>query len=54
MRRTIQREIEDPVSEQLLMGNVKAGDSIKVGSKKGKLTVTVDNPNNKEAVSNQK
>ncbi|GEO47213.1 ATP-dependent Clp protease ATP-binding subunit [Companilactobacillus kimchii] len=54
MRRTIQREIEDPVSEQLLMGNVKAGDSIKVGSKKGKLTVTVDNPNSKETVSNQK
>ncbi|WP_119325776.1 ATP-dependent Clp protease ATP-binding subunit [Companilactobacillus musae] len=44
MRRTIQREIEDPVSEQLLMGKVKAGDSIKVGSKKGKLTITVDKP----------
>ncbi|MFH5811882.1 ATP-dependent Clp protease ATP-binding subunit [Companilactobacillus sp. FL22-1] len=44
MRRTIQREIEDPASEQLLMGHVKAGDSIKVGSKKGKLTITVDHP----------
>ncbi|WP_334331736.1 ATP-dependent Clp protease ATP-binding subunit [Companilactobacillus sp. HBUAS59544] len=54
MRRTIQREIEDPVSEQLLMGNVKAGDSIKVGSKKGKLTVTVDNPDKKDTLTHQK
>ncbi len=54
MRRTIQREIEDPVSEQLLMGKVKAGDSIKVGSKKGKLTITVDSPESKTAVTNQK
>jgi len=50
MRRTIQREIEDPVSEQLLMGKVKAGDSIKVGSKKGKLTVTVDKPENNKTL----
>ncbi|MQS76946.1 ATP-dependent Clp protease ATP-binding subunit [Companilactobacillus halodurans] len=50
MRRTIQREIEDPVSEQLLMGKVKAGDSIKVGSKKGKLTVTVDRPETKKSL----
>jgi ATPases with chaperone activity, ATP-binding subunit len=54
MRRTIQREIEDPVSEQLLMGNVKAGDSIKVGSKKGKLTVTVDKPEVKKTLTHQK
>ena len=50
MRRTIQREIEDPISEQLLMGKVKAGDSIKVGSKKGKLTITVDNPDDKKTL----
>ena len=54
MRRTIQREIEDPVSEQLLMGKVKAGDAIKVGSKKGKLTVTVDHPEDKKALAHQK
>ncbi|ALB28213.1 ATP-dependent Clp protease ATP-binding subunit [Companilactobacillus heilongjiangensis] len=54
MRRTIQREIEDPVSEQLLMGNVKAGDEIKVGSKKGKLTVTVGKPEEKKALTHQK
>ncbi|PMD68097.1 ATP-dependent Clp protease ATP-binding subunit [Companilactobacillus nuruki] len=53
MRRTIQREIEDPVSEQLLMGKVKAGDVIKVGSKKGKLTVTVDKPDNKRTLAKQ-
>ncbi|AUI72578.1 ATP-dependent Clp protease ATP-binding subunit [Companilactobacillus alimentarius] len=54
MRRTIQREIEDPVSEQLLMGHVKAKDSIKVGSKKGKLTVTVESPKDKKVLTNQK
>lgn len=54
MRRTIQREIEDPVSEQLLMGKVRAGDSIKVGSKKGSLTITVEKPEAKKPVTNQK
>ena len=54
MRRTIQREIEDPVSEQLLMGKVHAGDSIKVGSKKGKLTVTVASPDDKKELTSQK
>jgi len=54
MRRTIQREIEDPVSEELLMGKVQAGDSIKVGSKKGKLTITVDKPENNKTLTNQK
>lgn len=54
MRRTIQREIEDPVSEQLLMGHVKAKESIKVGSKKGKLTVTVESPKDKKVLTNQK
>ncbi|MQS52396.1 ATP-dependent Clp protease ATP-binding subunit [Companilactobacillus mishanensis] len=42
MRRTIQREIEDPVSELLLMNNISEGDTIKVGSKKGKLEINVD------------
>ncbi|MFC6175544.1 ATP-dependent Clp protease ATP-binding subunit [Companilactobacillus huachuanensis] len=54
MRRTIQREIEDPVSEQLLMGNVKAGDEIKVGSKKDKLTVVVSKPEEKKTLTHQK
>lgn len=54
MRRTIQREIEDPVSEQLLMGHVKAKESIKVGSKKGKLTVTVESLKDKKVLTNQK
>ncbi|WP_125587949.1 ATP-dependent Clp protease ATP-binding subunit [Companilactobacillus jidongensis] len=41
MRRTIQREIEDPVSELLLMNKVNEGDTIKVGSKQGKLSISV-------------
>jgi len=41
MRRTIQREIEDPVSELLLMNKVSEGDTIKVGSKQGKLSISV-------------
>ena len=54
MRRTIQREIEDPVSEQLLMGKVNAGDTIKVGSKKGKLTINIAKPENKKTLTHQK
>ncbi|KRL66008.1 Clp protease DnaK DnaJ chaperone ATP-binding subunit [Companilactobacillus versmoldensis DSM 14857 = KCTC 3814] len=47
MRRTIQREIEDPVSELLLMNNIAEGDTIKVGSKKGKLDISVAKSTNK-------
>ena len=54
MRRTIQREIEDPVSEQLLMGKVDAGDTIKVGSKKGKLTINIAKPESKKTLTHQK
>ncbi|WP_129045353.1 ATP-dependent Clp protease ATP-binding subunit [Companilactobacillus metriopterae] len=41
MRRTIQREIEDPVSELLLTNQAKPGDTIKVGSTKGKIKISV-------------
>ncbi len=58
MRRTIQREIEDPVSELLLMNNITEGDTIKVGSKKGKLDITVakgeKKPTNKKKLNNNK
>ncbi|APX71198.1 ATP-dependent Clp protease ATP-binding subunit [Companilactobacillus allii] len=48
MRRTIQREIEDPVSELLLMNKVGEGDTIKVGSKQGKLAINVAETNDKK------
>ncbi|MCH4010162.1 ATP-dependent Clp protease ATP-binding subunit [Companilactobacillus sp.] len=57
MRRTIQREIEDPVSELLLMNNITEGDTIKVGSKKGKIDITIAKPkssNSKKNKNNQK
>ncbi|WP_125567083.1 ATP-dependent Clp protease ATP-binding subunit [Companilactobacillus insicii] len=49
MRRTIQREIEDPVSEMLLMNKVNEGDTIKVGSKQGKLSISVSEKKAKTA-----
>ncbi|WP_334329145.1 ATP-dependent Clp protease ATP-binding subunit [Companilactobacillus sp. HBUAS59699] len=49
MRRTIQREIEDPVSELLLMNKVNEGDTIKVGSKQGKLAISVAEKKTKKA-----
>ncbi|AKP67050.1 ATP-dependent Clp protease ATP-binding subunit [Companilactobacillus ginsenosidimutans] len=54
MRRTIQREIEDPVSELLLMNNISEGDTIKVGSKKGKLDISVTKGEKKPASKNNK
>lgn len=53
MRRTIQREIEDPVSELLLMNNITEGDTIKVGSKKGKLEINVAKPTKKNDKTNK-
>ncbi|WP_125706970.1 ATP-dependent Clp protease ATP-binding subunit [Companilactobacillus zhongbaensis] len=53
MRRTIQREIEDPVSELLLMNNITEGDTIKVGSKKGKLEINIAKPTKKNDKTNK-
>lgn len=41
LRRAIQKEIEDRLSEEMLSGNVKIGDKVTVGATKGKIRVTV-------------
>ncbi len=39
LRRAIQKHIEDRLSEELLMGNIKKGDSVTIDEKEGELTV---------------
>ncbi|MGZ5553231.1 MAG: AAA family ATPase, partial [Chthoniobacterales bacterium] len=41
MRRAVERYLEDPFAEELLRGNVKAGDVVHVEAKDGKLTFNV-------------
>lgn len=44
LRRALQRDVEDQLSELLLAGTAKAGDTIVIGARKGKITFTVKNP----------
>ena len=41
MRRAVERYLEDPMAEELLRGNIKAGDTVKVSEAEGKLTFKV-------------
>ena len=41
LRRTVQQELEHPVAEALLSGELQAGGVLKVGAEKGKLTYRV-------------
>jgi ATP-dependent Clp protease ATP-binding subunit ClpC len=40
MRRAVERYLEDPMAEEILRGNLKAGDTATVSAEKGKLTFT--------------
>ncbi len=42
LNRTIQRHIEDGVSDEILAGNVEDGDVIKIGFDKAKNVITLD------------
>src|SRR5436190_1838905 len=44
MRRAVERYLEDPLAEELLRGNVKAGDRVEVAAADGKLTFHVAEP----------
>ena len=44
MRRAVERYLEDPLAEELLRGNVKAGDHVEVVSADGKLSFRVAEP----------
>src|SRR6266404_936209 len=44
MRRAVERYLEDPLAEELLRGNIKAGDRVEVTAADGKLTFHVAEP----------
>lgn len=41
IRRALQKEVEDRLSEALLSGQIYLGDQVTIGAKKGKITLTV-------------
>lgn len=45
IRRALQKEIEDRLAEALLSGQIQLGDAVTIGARKGKITLTVKNPN---------
>ncbi|MCQ9210349.1 ATP-dependent Clp protease ATP-binding subunit [Granulicatella seriolae] len=47
IRRAIQKQIEDPLSEAMLSGNVKFGDQVTIGAKKGKIYISSKSPEDK-------
>jgi ATP-dependent Clp protease ATP-binding subunit ClpC len=49
MRRAVERHLEDPLAEELLRGNVKAGDTVQVSAKDGKIVFHVAEPTDKAA-----
>jgi ATP-dependent Clp protease ATP-binding subunit ClpC len=51
MRRAVERYLEDPFAEELLRGNVKAGDVVHVAAAEGKLTFNVAEPQGAEPAS---
>ncbi|HEX8680384.1 MAG TPA: ATP-dependent Clp protease ATP-binding subunit, partial [Chthoniobacterales bacterium] len=51
MRRAVERYLEDPFAEELLRGNVKAGDVVHVGVAEGKLIFNVAEPQSSEPAS---
>jgi ATP-dependent Clp protease ATP-binding subunit ClpC len=44
MRRAVEKYLEDPLAEELLRGNVKAGDLVEVSMKDGGLVFHVAEP----------
>ena len=50
LRRTIQTELEDQIAENVISGDLVAGQTIKVGSQKGKLKFKIENNRPKSLV----
>lgn len=44
IRRALQQEVEDRLSEELLTGHIEIGDSVTIGARKGEITVKVREP----------
>ena len=51
MRRAVERYLEDPLAEELLKGNIKAGDLVEVSVKDEKLAFHVAEPQGSPAAS---
>lgn len=51
IRRALQKEIEDRLSEALLGGEIRLGDHVTVGASKGKITLNVRGPKKETVVS---
>src|SRR5438045_7353804 len=51
MRRAVERYLEDPFEEELLRGNVKAGDVVHVSAADGKLVFKVAEPHDSATAS---
>jgi ATP-dependent Clp protease ATP-binding subunit ClpC len=51
MRRAVERYLEDPFAEELLRGNVKAGDIVHVSAAEGKIAFHVAEPHGSPAAS---
>jgi ATP-dependent Clp protease ATP-binding subunit ClpC len=49
LRRAIQRFVEDPLAERLLMGDFKSGDTIYVDAQNGEMVFTTELPSSPEA-----
>ncbi len=48
MRRAVERYLEDPMAEEILRGNLKAGDTANVSAENGKLTFHAAEPQKEE------
>jgi len=48
MRRAVERYLEDPMAEEILRGNLKAGDTAHVSAENGKLTFKPTEPAKEE------
>ncbi len=44
IRRALQRDVEDRLSELVLTGDAQPGDTVTIGAKQGKLTFTTHHP----------
>ena len=51
MRRAVERYLEDPLAEEMLRGNVKAGDIVQVTVENEKLVFKVAEPHDNAAAS---
>lgn len=54
IRRALQKEVEDLLSEALLSGQIHLGDNVTIGASKGKITLNVKSIQKKEVIQDSK